>query len=101
MNLPAHPFTMQQLAAAFCARLRRELGADMAEVIRLNRQEIDPNVCHSHDFLDANMTMLGALQQLLEEVAPNYPRDDVAMVHDYSQICDAAWRLARAHHFTL
>lgn len=100
MNSEVPTFTMLQLAQAFSKRLRHELGADLAEVIRRNRDEISPNVCHSHDFVDANMTMLEAVRDVAQE-EPRTPEEEVALVHRYSQICDAAWTLARAHHFTL
>lgn len=97
------PFTMLQLAQAFSKRLRTELGADLAEVIRRNRDEIDPKVCHSHDFVDANMTMLAALNDCLgiAEEEDSDPQAEVDRVHQFAQISDAAWTLARSHHFTL
>ena len=55
-----------QLAQAFSARLRTVLTADeMTEVIARNRTETSPNVCHSHDFCDANEVMLDALAEVL------------------------------------
>lgn len=102
MNVQAAPFTMLELASTFSAMLREELGADLAEVIRRNRDEIDPNVCHSHDFVDANMTMLEAVRSLLRENTGTLTAErGVVLVEEYSQIADAAWVLARQHHFTL
>jgi hypothetical protein len=55
-----------ELAQAFSRELRAELTADeIAQVIALNATETSPDVCHSHDFCDANMTMLRALGGLL------------------------------------
>lgn len=55
-----------QLAQVFSRELKDELYAEeMAEVIARNRTETSPNVCHSHDFCDANMTMQRALAKLL------------------------------------
>jgi hypothetical protein len=51
-----------ELAKEFSAELRRTLTADeMDEVNRLNADEANPGVCHSHDFCDANQVMLDVL----------------------------------------
>lgn len=48
-----------QLAADFSGNLREWLTADqMAEVISRNASETDKNICHSHDFCDANQAMI-------------------------------------------
>ncbi len=53
------------LAAAFSVGLREELSPwQFEEALRLNGVEADPQVCHSHDFCDANMVMLEALEAL-------------------------------------
>jgi hypothetical protein len=55
------------LAHAFARRLREELtGSEIMEVVALNAAESTPDVCHSHDFCDSNMTMLEALAGLLQ-----------------------------------
>lgn len=55
-----------ELAQAFSRRLQAELTSEeLAQAIALNRAETSPDACHSHDFCDANMTMLEALAELL------------------------------------
>lgn len=51
--------TCERLAQRFVIALKRDLGVKkMAKVRRLNRTpEYSGNVCASHDFVDANMTM--------------------------------------------
>lgn len=102
MKAAPPPFTMLQLAQAFSARLRHQLGADLAEVISRNKREVLPSVCHSHDFVDANVTMLEALESLLPpDEASKFRAEWRDVLDRYGQICDAAWGLARQHHFTL
>jgi hypothetical protein len=54
----------------FCAKRFAEVLADwltpaeQAAVIERNTKQMDPLVCHSHDFCDANMAMLDALQSI-------------------------------------
>lgn len=47
----------QQLAIAFCLQLRDWIPMELAYVVSLNADEPDPNVCHTHDFCDANEAM--------------------------------------------
>lgn len=53
------------LVRRFDALLRRDLGAACyAEAIAANRIEPDARVCHTHDYIDANMTMAEAFTAL-------------------------------------
>ena len=59
---------VQRLADAFCRYMRAGLPvAKMRVMLARNAAETDPNICHSHDFCDANMVMLDAW----EECFPN------------------------------
>lgn len=50
------------LARDFALELEATLTPEeMGEVIRRNLAETDPNVCHSHDFCDANMVLHAVL----------------------------------------
>jgi hypothetical protein len=62
----------EKLARKFIALLRQEVGTEgLAEIARINR---DPprSVCASHDFLDANMVM----QEAFEDVVGRSPDSD-------------------------
>jgi hypothetical protein len=86
MNKP----TTEEVAREFAQLIRAYLSDDeLAEVNDLNDQETDPNVCHSHDFCDANDAMLGAFQKFGLEV------DNEA---NHPLWCDA-WDLAVKNHF--
>jgi hypothetical protein len=58
-------FTAEQLATEFVDELRDQLTpAEFAEVRKRNAAETNPLICHSHDFCDANMVMLDAIERL-------------------------------------
>lgn len=75
-----------QLAARFKKFLIDEIGPEKyAETIELNRQETDKNICHSHDFCDANMVMLEAVKSFgLDE-------DQAMEVMLHESIVNEAW----------
>lgn len=77
------------IATAFATRLMREVGPlKMAEIARLNAAEGNPNVCHSHDFCDANMPMSEAFEDVTgREPDPSSDAD--------ARLWDAAWAQAR------
>lgn len=57
--------TVEMLANAFSRILRKELTESIInEIIRRNREENNPNVCHTHDFCDSNVIMDDALATL-------------------------------------
>ena len=52
------PPIADSLAMEFCDELRATLTPEqMEQAAALNAAETHPNVCHSHDFCDANMVM--------------------------------------------
>lgn len=82
------------LARAFSYQLRQEIGLiDLMTVIRLNREEENKNICHSHDFCDANMVMLDAGVVLGYWTEENFDLDDC------SAIVNDAWAIAKAANF--
>jgi hypothetical protein len=54
-----------RVAAVFTFLLAEGIGPHMAEVVRRNASQTSENVCHSHDFCDANMVMADAMEQVL------------------------------------
>lgn len=48
------------LARAFASELRDEIQDAIFTVVALNDDEAEPNICHSHDFCDANQVMIDA-----------------------------------------
>ena len=83
---------IESLARAFSANLRRDLTAEqMAEVNRLNATA-DAGICHSHDFLDANVTMEEAWIAIFDRVPDIQSDADCALWGE-------AWDLAKANRF--
>jgi len=77
------------IAAAFLAQLHEEIGpARFRHVVLLNRKEKKGSgVCHSHDFCDANMTMLAACEKV---VGPHFDNTE----DNHTALWNAAWSLA-------
>lgn len=84
-----------RLARAFGSNVQEELSrADFRAALELNRN--DSAACHTHDFCDANMLMLGAFKVTFER-EPAFltnPEDaaDLALWND-------AWQIAKAAEF--
>jgi hypothetical protein len=69
----------------------------MREVVQLNAQEDNPNICHSHDFCDANMAMDEAMKKL--GVEPMIPTDEEGMPQEICDLWNRAWAMAKANKF--
>jgi ribosomal protein L16 Arg81 hydroxylase len=82
--------TPEQLANNFCRVLNEWLTPEqIAEVNRLNAAETDSNVCHSHDFCDANQALIDA-----------HPEMEVdAGCEKQTAVIDKAWNIAKARGF--
>ena len=77
------------LAEKFVELLRAALTpSEFAEMADANANETNPDICHSHDYCDANQIMLDALQSLGIE----YDAD--------SALHSDAWTYAREELFT-
>lgn len=91
-NLPSP----EALARKFCEVLRQHLSAhELASAIMLNRNEESPNVCHTHDFCDANMTMLAAMESF------GVVYESAAEQQDFCRVWNEAWMIAKASEFRL
>lgn len=91
MNMTTTLPTAADLAREFCRAMRDELTADeLADVVDTNRLETDPNVCHSHDYTDANQVMLDALAVFGMDFEPS----DCGLINE-------AWTLAKESGFSL
>lgn len=89
----------EELAKEFSRLLREELpNNDFKKLVKLEKQRIlkkdNPNICHSHDFCDANAIMLTAL----ETVIGRMPVVSVLEPEDM-QLMHVAWREAQTNLF--
>lgn len=88
--------TIETLALEFSQGLHAYLTPEqMSEVVERNKNETDPNICHSHDFCDANM--------FLHEVFMAYGMDvaDEGGMERYGPLWDQAWNLAKSREFRI
>ena len=88
--------TPQTLAEEFAARLFVRIGeANLREVIA--RNAACGKGCASHDFCDANMVMLAALQALAPELEGEL--DEILHRDDLLALWEEAWAVAKASAF--
>ncbi len=88
--------TPTELAEEFAARLFVRIGeANLREVIRRNAAH--GKGCASHDFCDANMVMLAALQSLAPEIDGEL--DEILHRDDLLALWEEAWAIAKASAF--
>lgn len=86
------PQRVKVLAMVFTAVLREWLSAEeWAAVVQRNAMDDDPNVCHSHDFCDANEAMIEAHQIAFGCDFPEGWADS----EEYTSFLNAAWETAR------
>jgi hypothetical protein len=73
------------------AELVREClsGSDYSEMCRLNAAEDNPNICHSHDFCDANVLMAEAMSEF------DLPELSEESGNDFIAFWNAAWDYAK------
>jgi hypothetical protein len=83
--------TKEKLAKKFSQLLIDEVGRfKVCRINRLNRNEKNKDICHSHDFTDANEIMLAAR----EELGIEFPNHD-----DEWDVLSEAWGLAKTNNF--
>lgn len=89
---------VERVARCFCEQLLKDLGEEtLAQVVQLNQEEgLDSIICHSHDYIDANITMADAF--VAAGVCAN--ADDAADEACHS-LWNAAWRHAKLMNFGL
>ena len=86
--------TQKKLAASFIRKMRSSLSvANLKKVDASNAKQTNPNVCHSHDFIDANEVMLEAWEAL---TTTNCSPQNKAHVAKWN----AAWDMAKKQGFS-
>ncbi len=83
---------VELLSKEFSKLLVEDLGLILVRKInRLNKSEVVPGVCHTHDFCDANMTMEAAAKKIGLTLESSSRR--------HSEIWNDAWSLAAKNGF--
>lgn len=81
-----------RLGKAFADRLKDEIGEDKFEKVRERNRIYGADVCASHDFCDANMTMAAAFKDVFErEPVTGADVEDEADL----KLWNAAWGMAK------
>lgn len=90
-----NPYHVADVASKFCELLRAQIGdAGVREAARRNKAEKSPDVCHSHDFCDANMVMADAFELVMKTVFD--PQDQAQ-----ATLFNKAWDLAAGLNFRI
>lgn len=81
-----------KLANAFSKELVKFIPSKMKEVIKRNRNNLNKDICASHDFCDANMVMDTAFKKVM--------RRNLKMQSDADlDLWNKAWTLAKLNEF--
>jgi len=88
-----HAKLVVKVAKKFSQLLLVEIGkAKLAKAVKRNRAQKDPNVCHTHDFCDANVVMhhaLGTCKVIRTKLS----------IANASKLWDEAWGMAKKAEF--
>lgn len=86
----------EQLAREFSALILDWIGKDkLQEVVRLNSQETNKDVCHSHDFCDTNQAIIEVCEKYDIELFP----DDQDAQERVGEMVDSIWDIAKENNF--
>lgn len=89
--------SVEKLAREFASNIRTSMvecgtPGDIEEMLRLNREETDPKVCHTHDYMDANMEMAQAFLDVFGIQAD-------PQLEEHARLWNDAWALAQRNEF--
>jgi hypothetical protein len=98
MKLLPSPVEIESVAIAFAKGIAEclEDPAKLQEIDSLNASEPDPNICHSHDFCDANVFMLEAVNGFLGLEEDDYSSEN----EEQNELFNAAWAVAKDKGFS-
>ena len=84
---------VEKLSIQFSEDLLTDIGyANLKKAVELNHWDKDKNICHTHDFCDSNMIMLGAFESVFNR-EPTTDADSFLM--------DQAWTEAKDFDFNI
>ncbi len=86
------------LAKEFSRLIRRDLTAtQLMEANARNANNADKSICHTHDFIDANMTMAEAFKNIIGH-SPEVHQESASSREDVV-LWNGAWDIANAENF--
>lgn len=92
-NSPDYNRVMFEIASEFSRLLLAEIGAEkLAAVIAANKVQTDKEICHSHDYTDANVIMAEAWDNVMHSEIDLQSDSQTGLWND-------AWREAKDEEF--
>lgn len=87
----------ERVALVFVTDLMRRVGAKkMATIAQRNRTQKNPDICHTHDFVDANVFMDDAIKAVYGQSATDTGGEGIGvMSDDMHHVWDLAWSRAK------
>ena len=90
------PVVAAQFALSLHEEVERNRPGSMAEVLRRNSEQSNPDICHSHDFCDANVVMA----DVITNWAGVDPADQgVSENSSVLELWNQSWTLAKSSFF--
>lgn len=94
-TLEAEERKWEQLARKFSDKIAMTHTSEECElIIKRNREEDDPHICHSHDFCDANELMMMAYCEVYA-----ITEDEFDMTPETISRINEAWAIAKTYNF--
>ncbi len=93
--------TTELVARAFGQKLKSWLSVgELLQVLERNKAEESENICHSHDFCDANMAMEAAFKKVLHHGCRSIQsRATEEQKRADDELWNEAWALAKSKNF--
>lgn len=89
---------LSKIANKFSELLLEEIGKEkLDEVVSLNKEEENDDICHSHDFCDANVLMAEAFAAVGIDLDKDFPA--ILQNKEILDIWNQAWALAKSNEF--
>lgn len=86
--------SVEDLAREFSKALKLQLSEDeLREIVRRNRAEMHPRICHTHDFCDTNTILLKVFKKHGMDIS------DEGGTDRWGRLWDEAWNTAKAAEF--
>lgn len=86
--------SIETLAKEFSQSLKSALSSEeMNDLVKKNKSETTPGICHSHDYCDANMVLHVVFMKHGMDIADEGGRER------WGEVWDSAWNLAKSNDF--
>ena len=91
--------TVEQVAKEFARVVIMWLTPSQFSIMRYrNSKQLDKSICHSHDFIDANMAMDQAFKTFGIDPLENPIEPEGGMTEEVVTLWNSAWDMAKKHY---